>query len=71
MIAMSMEEDMGYLKGRMEDILVALHLGDSRMTNIEKRLVKLEKYAFALIMLGPVILGFLAFFKETILKLFQ
>jgi len=66
---MSMEEDIGYIKGKVESIELELANGKKVHTSFEKRIVALEKYTFLFIVIGPILLGAVAFLKD-IKKLF-
>ena len=66
---MSMEEDIGYIKGKVESIENSINSNWESQDKLSKRISILEKHTFAFWIIGPVILGAIAFLKD-IKKLF-
>ena len=66
---MIMEEDKGYIKGKVESIEDSMNTNWREQNKLSKRISILEKHTFAFWIIGPVVLGAIAFLKD-IKKLF-
>lgn len=61
---MSMEEDIGYIKGKVESIENSMNTNWEEQNKLSKRISILEKHTFAFWIIGPILLGAIAFLKD-------
>ncbi len=61
---MSMEEDIGYIKGKVESIEDSVNGINSQQHKLERRVSILEKHTFVFWIIGPILLGAIAFLKD-------